>query len=97
MKKVLILTLLLAGCADSHQTIHEELPRYVGQPVAMLQAKLGMPTSETTVMGRKAYVWFTRYASTCTIRAFVLDGIVRDIDGEGGETGCRVFAQELKS
>lgn len=99
MKRLAIVAVLaLAGCADSHATIRHELPKYFGRPITDLQAKLGMPTSEETIMGRKAYIWFTRRESTCNIRVFVdAASIVQTVEMEGGEIACRGFAAELAS
>ncbi len=42
------------GCAS---TLETELPKLVGQPIDHVVAKMGLPTSEQTIMGRKVYVW----------------------------------------
>ena len=52
--KRLLLFLLVGGCAAELKTT---LPTTVGQPVSAVVDRLGMPTSETTIMGQKVYVW----------------------------------------
>ena len=47
----------LAGCAG--QTIRDRLPTYTGQPANVLIAKLGFPSREDNIAGRKVYVWTT--------------------------------------
>jgi hypothetical protein len=55
MKRLLV-ALLVAGCSST-VVLDRELPKLVGQPVDVAVQKLGMPTSEQTIMGRKVYVW----------------------------------------
>ena len=53
----MLLVLLVGGCATRADRLEATLPPMVGQPVAAMVDRLGMPTSETTIMGQKVYVW----------------------------------------
>lgn len=52
---VVAAAVLLAGCAQ--QQIDKGLSAHVGQPVSSLIAKLNYPDSQTTVSGRRAFIW----------------------------------------
>jgi hypothetical protein len=68
MKKILVLAALLVG-ACAFDTMNAELPKYVGQPVSSLVDRLGYPSGEQSIMGRKVYVWRTDmdYVSTTPV------------------------------
>jgi hypothetical protein len=75
---------------------------YVGQPASVLIGRLGFPTRQDNVAGRKVYVWTagqmvegTSYA--CTIRAIVDDqDVINTWDYQGNEGGCRNYAAMLR-
>jgi hypothetical protein len=50
--------LTLAGCVGD--SITKGMAPLAGQPLDAAIAKLGVPTSESTVAGRKVYVWLTQ-------------------------------------
>ena len=64
MKTVSAFILLLLAAACAFTTFDEELPKYVGRPVDSLVARLGYPSSELTIMGRKVYTWRADTTST---------------------------------
>jgi len=68
MKRLLVLVMLLVG-ACAFDTMNAELPKYVGQPVNDLVARLGYPSGEQTIMGHKVYTWRTDmdYVSTTPV------------------------------
>src|SRR5262249_31735293 len=47
----------LAACAG--RVIKEEMTGLIGQPLDAAIAKLGVPTEERTIAGRKVYIWFS--------------------------------------
>jgi hypothetical protein len=75
---------------------------YVGQPVSTLFAKLGLPTAEQTIAGRKVYVWSTsnfvegtNYGCKFRVNVDPQDVIVGG-DRDGNNAGCSVFASRLQ-
>ncbi len=86
----------LAACA--FPTINEKMASFVGQPVNALVARLGYPTREDHVGGRKVYVWTTGNVAeyTCTIRAILDDrDVIATWDAVGNEGGCANYAGAL--
>jgi hypothetical protein len=49
--------LWVAACAG---TVKEGMTRLQGQPLSVVIAKIGLPTDERTVAGKKVYIWGTR-------------------------------------
>src|SRR3979490_2176961 len=91
--------LLIAECTT--QMIADRLPSYRGQPVSAIIDKLGIPSDERVIAGRKAYIWAnsnfvegTNYK--CQIRAVIDDqNTIVSTDFEGNQGGCAGFAAKL--
>ena len=94
------LAIALAACAG--QAILEKLPRYSGQPIDALIAKLGSPTRQDTVAGKAVYIWAGSQVVdgagyTCTIRATVdQQNTIINTDFQGNEAGCSRYAAMLR-
>jgi len=57
-RSILLLCLLVTGCLNPPKpVIEQQLSMLNGQPASAAIARLGHPTSEDTVAGRKVYVW----------------------------------------
>ena len=90
----------LTGCAG--QTINDKMPSYLGHPTSALIGKLGFPTRQDTVAGKKVYVWTTSNFVdgtnySCTIRAIINEqDIVSTWDLQGNEAGCEGYASRLR-
>lgn len=90
---------VLAGCAS--QMIDERASKYLGQPVSTLIAKMGYPTDERTIAGKKVYIWYTSTFDEgtqlkCQFRAIVGPGeVVEAFDGEGNNGPCLRYAMRL--
>jgi hypothetical protein len=78
------------------------MPAYIGQPASALFNRLGLPTSEQTVAGRKVYIWNTSQlyegtSVTCILRAIVdPQDIITDFDLSGTGGACGVYASRLR-
>lgn len=71
------------------------------QPASVAFSKLGYPTNEATVAGRKFYVWSRETnamdAYSCKIRVFVdKDEIITDGDYDGNLGGCANYIDRLQ-
>jgi len=93
-------TLLLSGCVG--QALQEGLHAYSGQPASALFSKLGLPTAEQTIAGRKVYIWTTsnfvegtNYGCKLRVNVDPHDNIVGG-DWDGNNGGCAVFASRLQ-
>lgn len=94
-----LLAVGVGSCAG--QAIKDRMPTYVGQPASVLIDKLGYPTRQDNVAGRKVYIWSianmvdgTNYG--CTIRAIIDDQeVVINWDYQGNEGGCSHLAAKL--
>ena len=53
----LMMAVALAGCAL--EAVRDRMAGYRGQPVSALIDKLGIPTEERVIAGRKVYIWST--------------------------------------
>ena len=101
---VVLVVIGLAGCAG--QTIgnstYVALPKYVGQPTDALVGKLGLPSGQDKIHGRRVYVWTTSNVVdgtnySCTVHAMVDDqDIIITADFQGNEGGCLQFASMLR-
>jgi hypothetical protein len=95
----IVAALTLAGCAGS--IIKDKMGAYVGQPASNLFGKLGYPTRDELVAGRKGYIWTTTYfdegtSYQCKIRVFVDSAdVIVGWDYEGNEGGCGRYAATL--
>ncbi len=67
MKKMILAGLLLAGCAADDTS--EVMARYRAQPIESVTARLGLPQGETTIMGRRAYIWNRTNYDTATTQS----------------------------
>jgi hypothetical protein len=103
-RAVILLCLGLASCVSA--SFNKSLGPYRGQPASALIAKLGIPTDEKTVAGRKLYVWaptphlvVNQYGGGqyyCTIRAAVdANDIITSVDYEGNLGGCGDYMTRL--
>jgi hypothetical protein len=105
MKTRIVLAVLsaiaLSGCAAP--TFKERLKPFVGQPANELMAKLGLPTRQDQIAGKKVCVRSKSGASDgttypCTIRATLGDkDIIENIDWSGNEDPCEDYAIKLMS
>lgn len=91
--------IVVAGCAG--QTIKDKMAAYPGQPASAIIDRLGFPSTQQEVAGRKVYVWATNNFVDgtnykCQIRTIVdeRDTIIT-WDYEGNEGGCASFAARL--
>jgi hypothetical protein len=90
----------LLGCAG--RTLSERLPGYIGQPASALISRLGHPTAEQNIAGKKVYVWSTNQfiegtSYGCKIRVIVdAKDIVTTWDLDGNEGGCDHYASRLR-
>jgi hypothetical protein len=95
----IIIALSVAGCAS--KMIDERASKYLGQPATMLIAKLGFPTDERVIAGKKIYIWYTSTFDEgtqlkCQFRAILGPGdIVEAFDGEGNNGPCLRYAMRL--
>jgi hypothetical protein len=89
----------LAGCAG--YVIKKEMNSVVGQPVSAVIAKMGLPTEDRMIAGKKVYIWSTSNFVEgtnykCQIRAVLDDkDIVTSWDYDGNEGGCGRFVTKL--
>lgn len=103
IKRIAVLTLLsalpLAGCAFN--TIKEKMNPMVGQPISVVTAKLGFPSDQRTIAGKKVYVWSTSNFVEgtnykCEIRVIVDEhDMIIHWDSDGNLGGCERFASRL--
>jgi hypothetical protein len=99
---ILALSACLALAACAGQAIKDKMPAYIGQPSSVLIGKLGFPTRQDTVAGRKVYIWTTSNLVDgtnygCTIRAIVDDqDVIMTWDYQGNEGGCAHYASTLR-
>jgi hypothetical protein len=92
------LALILAGCVGD--SITKGMGSLVGQPLDAAIAKLGVPTSESTIAGRKVYVWVTQNfvegtAYRCQIRVVMKGDVTGSFDWDGNNAGCLRYAAIL--
>lgn len=68
MKRIAIglVAVVLTGCA-TFKNMDAGLGSLVGQPVDMAIARLGYPTSETTIADRKVYIWSNAYSAAMPV------------------------------
>ena len=91
--------LALSACAGD--AIKERMKVFIGQPANAIFSKLGYPTRQDEVAGRKIYVWTSggMYRGTsydCTFRVNVdAQDIITGWDVQGNEAQCESFAQAL--
>ena len=90
---------MLAGCAGA--IIKDKMASLAGQPINAAIDKLGFPTEQTEIAGRKVYIWSSRSfvegtSYECKIRAIVDDhDTIINWDFEGNEGGCQRYAARL--
>ena len=95
---IAIACIAVAGCVGD--TIKKGMSPLVGQPLDAAIAKLGVPTSESTVANRKVYVWSTRNLVEgteyrCQIRVVMNGDVIGTFDWEGNNGGCQRYASML--
>jgi hypothetical protein len=79
------------------------MSRLQGQPLSVVIAKIGLPTDERTVGGKKVYVWGTPGTPVkdprekkCQIRATMNGDVIESFDYEGDESLCERYAARLR-
>ena len=93
--------LALSACSHAVDIIQEKLKPYMGQPVSALFGRLGYPTRQDQIAGRKVYIWATGGTTegtsySCTIRVFVdAQDIIVSQDESGSWHGCGGYVQAL--
>lgn len=92
------LSMLLAGCATFGQ-MKDGLDALKGKPISAAVAKLGLPTSESTVAGMHLVKW--KAANTpdwpCEITMQVDEkNIIQKAEGHGNIGGCERWINALK-
>src|SRR5262245_124316 len=97
---VVLFCLLAASCAS--KVINEQMTGLVGQPLDAAIAKLGLPTTEQTIAGRKVFVWFRDYVvegtqRKCQIRVIMSGNVIGSFDFDGNEGQCLHYAALLRS
>jgi hypothetical protein len=98
---VLAAAIVLSGCTA--YVLKEKLKPYQGQSASALIAKLGFPTGEEQIAGKKVYVWSISNlvegtTQFCTIRAILGDqDVIASVDYTGNENGCKMYALKLMS
>jgi hypothetical protein len=91
--------LALSACAG--RMIDDKMKGYLGQPASALITKLGYPTRQDEIAGKKIYVWAVTgmYRGTshdCTIRAILNpDDTISSYDFGGNEAACESYAMLL--
>lgn len=93
---ILVLAVLLAGCTS----LESQLAPLPGQSIDVAIQRLGIPTREYDIAGKKAYEWTASAANpfsssapvtSCQIRALVSNGVVQNIDWNGSNGACSTF------
>jgi len=96
---VVVVASTLAACAGA--IIKDKMASFAGHPVSAAIDKLGFPTEQAEIAGRKVYIWSSRNfvegtSYQCKIRAILDDHeIITNWDYEGNEGGCMRFASKL--
>ena len=101
-----LLAPILSACATSFSLLDRELPILRGQNIEVAINYLGLPNQESTIAGRKVYLWSTRENNpfdqraqplACQIRMAVDSvGTILQV-GYGGANGtCFVYADPLR-
>jgi hypothetical protein len=98
MIAALALALTLAGCVGD--MIKKGMSPLVGQPLDAAIAKLGVPSSESTIADKKVYTWVTQNfvegtAYRCQIRVIMSGDVIGSFDWEGNNGGCARYASAL--
>jgi hypothetical protein len=95
-----LVCILVASCAG---TVKEAMVKFEGQPLSAAIAKIGVPTDERTVAGKKVYIWGPAgplekgsKEKGCRIRATMNGDAIESFDYEGDEKLCQRFAARLK-
>nr|WP_198982706.1 hypothetical protein [Herbaspirillum sp. ASV7] len=99
-KSISVVALLsLAGCVTFGQ-MHDGLTALKGQPLSAAIAKIGLPSSESTVAGMRVVKWKAANTSEwpCEITMQVDDrNIIQAAEGQGNIGGCERYIKALKS
>jgi hypothetical protein len=93
--------LWVAACAG---TVKEGMTRLQGQPLSVVIAKIGLPTDERTVAGKKVYIWGTPAQEPakeprekkCQIQATMNGDVIESFAYEGDESLCERYAARLR-
>jgi hypothetical protein len=96
--------LWVAACAG---TAKEGMSRLQGQPLSVVIAKIGLPTDERTVAGKKVYIWGTPGTPAqepakepgekkCQIQATMNGDVIESFDYQGDESLCERYAARLR-
>jgi hypothetical protein len=97
--------------AASAGRVKEGMTRLQGQPLSVVIAKIGLPTDERTVAGKKVYIWGTLGTPAqepakepakeprekkCRIQATMNGDVIESFDFEGDESLCERYAARLR-
>jgi hypothetical protein len=90
----------VAACAG---TVKEGMSRLQGQPLSVVIAKIGVPSDERTVAGKKVYIWGPpeplqkgSKEKGCQFRATMNGDVIESFDYEGDEKLCQRYAERLR-
>lgn len=102
MKRMILLALLVAGCATAQQTLDTALPKYRGKPVSLITQKWGMPDRTITIGDGTVYQWqATGPDGTCKLEAHAASRgaggpqTVMGIRGVGDDNVCHAWIRML--
>jgi hypothetical protein len=101
---IVISALTLGGCGGlPYLQIRGQLSSLEGQPLSAATTKLGAPTEEKTLSGRKVYEWKKQWQldedgddQECVIRAFMKGDVIGELHFTGDENQCYRFAKTLE-
>jgi len=92
--------IFVAACAG---TVKEGMSRLQGQPLSVVIAKIGVPSDERTVAGKKVYIWGPpeplqkgSKEKGCQFRATMNGDVIESFDYQGDETLCQRYAARLR-
>jgi hypothetical protein len=83
--------------------IEKSMASFVGQPIDVAIAKLGIPNDQQNIAGRTVYIWLAREVVEgtelkCQIRVIVNAGIIESFDLSGNHPGhCQRYRRMLQS
>jgi hypothetical protein len=94
--------ILVAACAG---TIKEGMAKLEGQPLSAIIAKIGQPTGERSIAGKRVYYWGAPpqlsskndRGPRCQIQATMNGDVVERLAYEGDEAPCLKYAGRLRS
>lgn len=88
----LVAALTVAGCATFDSIAKDVRSRYVGKPLSVAIAGLGIPDREATVSGRKVVTWEVKGELACSLLMEVgPDEVVTGSSIRGQLGACETF------